>query len=64
MQTKFRNDIVIHGFRHAIGDRLRNVECPSEAIEQIGGWTTQCSGEKCGDGFDFHSIVRVLERVE
>jgi len=64
MQAKFRNDIVIHGFRHAIRDRLRNVECPSEAIDQIGGWTAQSSGEKYGDGFDLYSIIRVLERME
>ena len=64
MQTNFRDDIVIHGFRHAFRDRLRAVQCPSEAIDQIGSWTAQSSGEKYGDGFDLHSIVRVLERME
>ena len=34
--ANFRDDIVVHGFRHAIRDRLRAVSCPSEIIDQIG----------------------------
>ena len=64
MQAKIRDDIVIHGFRHAFRDRLRGAQCPSDMIDQLGGWTAQSSGEKYGDGFDLHSIVRVLERME
>ena len=30
---------VIHGFRHSMRDRLRAVECPSDLIDQIGGWS-------------------------
>ena len=33
LKTIFRDDIVIHGFRHAIRDRLRAVSCPSEIME-------------------------------
>ena len=29
---------VIHSFRHSMRDRLREVECPSDIIDQIGGW--------------------------
>ena len=35
LHANFRNDIVIHGFRHAMRDRLRAVSCPSEMIDQI-----------------------------
>ena len=31
---------VVHSFRHSMRDRLRAVECPSEMIDQIGGWQT------------------------
>jgi hypothetical protein len=31
---------VIHSFRHSLRDRLRAVECPSDMIDQIGGWAT------------------------
>ena len=37
LHANFRKDIVIHGFRHAMRDRLRAVSCPSEMIGQIGG---------------------------
>jgi len=39
LQSNFREDIVIHGFRHAMRDRLRAAQCPSEMIDQIGGWS-------------------------
>jgi integrase len=50
LKANFRDDIVIHGFRHAIRDRLRNVKCPSETIDQIGGWVASSCGNKYGDG--------------
>jgi hypothetical protein len=51
MQTHFREDIVIHGFRHALRDRLRAVQCPSEMIDQIGGWATASVGQSYGEGY-------------
>ena len=50
LRANFRNDIVIHGFRHAIRDRLRAVSCPSEMIDQIGGWSSGKVSEGHGDG--------------
>ena len=43
--------IVIHGFRHAMRDRLRAVSCPSEMIDQIGGWSKRKVGEGYGEGY-------------
>ena len=34
----------IHSFRHSMRDRLRAVECPSDIIDQIGGWATEGVG--------------------
>ena len=31
---------VMYSFRHAMRDRLRAVSCPSEMIDQIGGWSS------------------------
>ena len=31
---------VIHSFRHSMRDRLRAVQCPSDIIDAIVGWTT------------------------
>ena len=32
-------------------DRLRAVQCPSDMIDQIGGWTTAGVGQGYGEGF-------------
>ena len=35
-----------------LGDRLRAVNCPSDMIDQIGGWSSGKLGEKYGKGYD------------
>ena len=42
---------VMHSFRHSIRDRLRAVNCPSEMIDQIGGWSKRSVGEDYGEGY-------------
>ena len=42
---------VIHSFRHSLRDRLRAVQCPSDIIDQIGGWSTAGVGQSYGEGF-------------
>jgi integrase len=42
---------VIHSFRHSMRDRLRAVCCPSDMIDQIGGWTTAGVGQAYGEGY-------------
>tara|TARA_B110000977_G_C11051261_1_gene482412 strand:- start:1018 stop:2166 length:1149 start_codon:yes stop_codon:yes gene_type:complete len=42
---------VVHSFRHSFRDRLREVQCPSDMIDALGGWSTAGVGEKYGDGF-------------
>ena len=32
-------------------DRLRAVNCPSDMIDQIGGWTTAGVGQAYGEGY-------------
>ena len=63
MQANFRDDIVMHGFRHAMRDRLRAVSCPSEMIDQIGGWSSGKIGEGYGEGFDLRSVANRLEQI-
>ncbi len=50
MKESTGNGYVLHSFRHSMRDRLRNVECPSEIIDQIGGWTRESIGEGYGKG--------------
>ena len=51
MKSVTKSDYTIHGFRHSLRDRLRSVECPSELIDSIGGWTTEGVGQSYGKGY-------------
>ena len=42
---------VIHSFRHSLRDRLRAVQCPSDMIDQIDGWSTAGVGQAYGLGY-------------
>ncbi|MDA8676314.1 tyrosine-type recombinase/integrase [Alphaproteobacteria bacterium] len=55
---------VIHSFRHSMRDRLRTVNCPSDMIDQIGGWTTNGIGQKYGMGFSNKSLADYLEMIK
>ena len=46
----------MHSFRHSMRDRLRSVECQSEVIDQIGGWSSISVGQKYGEG---HSLLNL-----
>ncbi|MGC6497907.1 MAG: hypothetical protein ACON4I_08365 [Candidatus Puniceispirillaceae bacterium] len=60
LPANFRQDIVIHGFRHAMRDRLRAVNCPSEMIDQIGGWSSGKVGEGYGERYATADVTRFL----
>ena len=48
---------VVHSFRHSIRDRLRAVQCPSDMIDQIGGWTTEGVGQGYGEGYSMDVLL-------
>ena len=56
LKTKIGQDYTIHSFRHSMRDRLRAVECPSDVIDQIGGWLTQGVGNSYGDGYNYRVL--------
>jgi len=47
---------VIHSFRHSLRDRLRAVQCPSDMIDQIGGWSTAGVGQAYGEGYSVSGL--------
>ncbi len=51
IKGNFITDTTIHGFRHSMRDRLRAVQCPSDIIDQIGGWKTPGVGSSYGKGY-------------
>ena len=54
------SDYVIHSFRHSMRDRLRGVNCPSDMINQIGGWSKQSIGETYGEGHQLEALCTYL----
>jgi len=57
------SDYVIHSFRHSMRDRLRAVNCPSEMIDQIGGWSRQTIGESYGDGYELKQLAQFIKTI-
>ena len=51
LKAKIGQGYTIHSFRHSMRDRLREVECPSDVIDQIGGWLTLGVGNSYGEGY-------------
>ena len=56
LKIKIGPEYTIHSFRHSMRDRLRAVECPSDVIDQIGGWLTQGVGSLYGFGHPLSSL--------
>ena len=44
-------------------DRLRAASCPSEMIDQIGGWSKRSVGEGYGEGYSIFKISNVLNEA-
>jgi len=52
LKPRIPNDCVIHSFRHSLRDRLRAVQCPSDIVDAIGGWSTNGVGQSYGSGYN------------
>jgi integrase len=48
----------MHSFRHSMRDRLRAVECPSDIVDQIGGWQTEGVGQSYGRGYPLEVLAK------
>ena len=63
MKEKLSGNYVIHGFRHSFRDRLRSVECPSEIIDQLGGWSLKSVGQGYGKGYELSVLSKWMNRI-
>ena len=54
---------VVHSFRHSMRDRLRAVDCPSEIIDQIGGWANTSVGQGYGSGYPLPNLHRWMKKL-
>ena len=64
LKPRVPDGCVVHSFRHSFRDRLRNIECPSDIVDSLGGWTTTHIGQKYGLGYDLKVKQKWLKRIE
>jgi len=55
--------VVLHSFRHSLRDRLRAVECPTDIIDSIGGWSKSGAGEGYGEGHKIKVLHKWMTRI-
>ena len=53
----------VHSFRHSMRGRLRAVNCPTEMIDQIGGWTHDSVGKGYGNGYPLEQLSNYVSMV-
>jgi integrase len=63
LKPRLPDGCVIHSFRHSLRDRLRAVECPSDIVDAIGGWTTEGIGQRYGKGYDLNVKTKWMEQI-
>ena len=63
LKTKSGREYTIHSFRHSIRDRLRAAECPSDVIDQIGGWLSHGVGNSYGEGYLVNILVKQMAKA-
>ena len=63
LKSKLTNDYVVHGLRHSFRDRLRAIECPSEIIDQLGGWSLRSIGQGYGKGYELSVLSKWMKRI-
>ena len=64
MKPRVNDDAVVHSLRHSMRDRLRAVECPSDIIDQIGGWSSASVGSSYGKGYELPVLAKWMKMME
>jgi integrase/uncharacterized protein YcgL (UPF0745 family) len=64
LKPRVNEDAVVHTLRHSMRDRLRAVECPSDIIDQIGGWSSSTVGSSYGKGYELPVLAKWMRMME
>ena len=64
LKPRANEDAVVHSLRHSMRDRLRAVECPSDIIDQIGGWSSSTVGLSYGKGYELPVLAKWMKMME
>ena len=63
LKEQLTDNYVIHGFRHSFRDRLRAIECPSDIIDQLGGWSLRSTGQEYGKGYELFVLSKWMNQI-
>jgi len=63
LKEQLTDNYVIHGFRHSFRDRLRAIECPSDIIDQLGGWSLKSVGQGYGSGYNINHLYCWISKI-
>jgi integrase/uncharacterized protein YcgL (UPF0745 family) len=64
LKPSLTDHAVVHSLRHSMRDRLRAVECPSDIIDQIGGWSSSSVGSSYGKGYELPVLAKWMQMME
>ena len=64
LKTNISSDATVHGLRHGFRDRLRDQKVPTEAIDQMGGWSRRSVGAGYGDGYSLEVLNEFMKRID
>lgn len=53
----------VHGLRHSMRDRLRDVNAPSEIADSIGGWAKQSIEQSYGSGYKLDKLAEWMSKI-
>ena len=64
LKPRVPSGCVVHSFRHSFRDRLRDIECPSDIVDSLGGWSTSQIGQKYGIGYSLEIKLKWLKKID
>ena len=64
MKPSLKDDAVVHRLLDTMRDRPRAVECPSDIIDQIGGWSSSSVGASYGKGYELPVLAKWMKMLE
>ena len=63
MKLRVPSGCVIHSFRHSFRDRLREINCPQELVDELGGWSKLSVGQRYGSGYSIETKSDWLRKI-
>ena len=64
MKPKPKDDAVVHSLCYSKRDRLRALECPSDIIDQKGGWSSSSVGTSYCKGYELPVLAKRMKVLE